>query len=113
VLKKRKRDEDWATKKAAAATEAKHKAVANRKEYFKRAESYVKEYRTQVGDGAPACRAGDSGRASCLPECCGRSPERTVQQRGTKGRSAARRSGGAWRQLNVTCGGAGSLAAQR
>ncbi|KAI3424350.1 hypothetical protein D9Q98_009903 [Chlorella vulgaris] len=50
VLKKRKRDEDWATKKAAAATEAKHKAVANRKEYFKRAESYVKEYRTQEAD---------------------------------------------------------------
>jgi hypothetical protein len=49
VLKKRKRDEDWATKKAAAATEAKAKAVATRKEIFKRAEQYVKEYRTQVG----------------------------------------------------------------
>jgi len=50
VLKKRKRDEDWATKKAAAATEAKAKAVATRKEIFKRAEQYVKEYRTQEAD---------------------------------------------------------------
>ena len=61
VLKKRKRDEDWATKKAAAATEAKAKAVATRKEIFKRAEQYVKEYRTQVG------RCARWGR---MPLCC-------------------------------------------
>jgi len=50
VLKKRKRDEDWAAKKAAAAAEAKQKSVASRKEIFKRAEQYVKEYRTQELD---------------------------------------------------------------
>lgn len=49
MLKKRKRDEDWAAKKAAAAAEAKQTAAAKRKEVFKRAEQYVKEYRTQVG----------------------------------------------------------------
>ena len=48
VLKKRKRDEDWATKKAAAVTEAKKKSKDKRKDIFKRAESYVKEYRDQV-----------------------------------------------------------------
>ena len=48
VLKKRKRDEDWATKKAAAVTEAKKKSKDKRKDIFKRAENYVKEYRDQV-----------------------------------------------------------------
>lgn len=48
VLKKRKRDEDWATKKAAAVTEAKKKSKDKRKDIFKRAEKYVKEYRDQV-----------------------------------------------------------------
>ncbi len=48
VLKKRKRDEDWATKKAANALEAKKKSRDQRKEIFKRAENYVKEYRDQV-----------------------------------------------------------------
>ena len=48
VLKRRKRDEDWAAKKAAAATDAKKKARDQRKDIFKRAESYVKEYRDQV-----------------------------------------------------------------
>eukprot|EP00887_Chlorella_sp_A99_P008230 scaffold12.g8230.t1 len=50
VLKKRKRDEDWAAKKAAAAAEASKKARATRKEIFKRAEQYVKEYRQQEAD---------------------------------------------------------------
>jgi len=50
VLKKRKRDEDWAAKKAAAATDAKKKSKANRQDIFKRAEKYVKEYRTQEAD---------------------------------------------------------------
>jgi hypothetical protein len=49
VLKKRKRDEEWGAKKAAALTEAKTKAKDRRKEIFKRAETYVKEYRDQVG----------------------------------------------------------------
>ena len=48
VLKRRKRDEDWAAKKAATATDAKKKARDSRKDIFKRAESYVKEYRDQV-----------------------------------------------------------------
>ena len=48
VLKKRKRDEDWATKKAAAVSEQKKKSKGSRNEIFKRAEKYVKEYRDQV-----------------------------------------------------------------
>ncbi|CAL5224504.1 g7200 [Coccomyxa viridis] len=50
VLKRRKRDEDWAAKKAATATDAKKKARDSRKDIFKRAESYVKEYRDQEKD---------------------------------------------------------------
>ncbi|EIE19109.1 60S ribosomal protein L7 [Coccomyxa subellipsoidea C-169] len=50
VLKKRKRDEDWAAKKAATAGDAKKKSRDQRKEIFKRAESYVKEYRDQEKD---------------------------------------------------------------
>lgn len=48
VLKKRKRDEEWATKKAAQQAEARSKAKETRKEIFKRAEQYVKEYRAKV-----------------------------------------------------------------
>ena len=48
VLKRRKRDEDWAAKKAAVAGDVKKKARDQRKEIFQRAESYVKEYRDQV-----------------------------------------------------------------
>lgn len=48
ILKKRKRDEEWATKKAALVAETKKKSKANRKDIFKRAEQYVKEYRDQV-----------------------------------------------------------------
>ena len=48
-LKKRKRDDDWANKKAATAAEAQKKARDSRKTIFKRAEAYTKEYRTKVG----------------------------------------------------------------
>ena len=48
VLKKRKRDEDWAAKKAAALADSKKHRKSNRKDIFKRAEQYVKEYRDQV-----------------------------------------------------------------
>lgn len=48
ILKKRKRDEDWAAKKAAAVADTKKKSKASRKDIFKRAEKYVKEYRDQV-----------------------------------------------------------------
>jgi len=49
-LKKRKRDEQWAKKKSEALAIAKTKAKENRKVIFKRAEQYVKEYRTQELD---------------------------------------------------------------
>lgn len=48
VLKKRKRDEEWANKKTAAAAEAQKKSRSSRRDILKRAESYVKEYREQV-----------------------------------------------------------------
>lgn len=48
LAKKRKRDEQWATERAAAAVEARKKARTTRAEIFKRAEKYVKEYRAQV-----------------------------------------------------------------
>jgi len=50
ILKKRTRDEAWASQKATAAAEAKAKATKNRDEIFKRAEKYVKEYRDQEKD---------------------------------------------------------------
>merc|ERR1719393_504438 len=50
VLKKRKRDEQWAAQKAAAAADAKKASEAKREEIFKRAEKYVKEYRDQEAD---------------------------------------------------------------
>ena len=58
ALKRRKRDEAWAAKKAAAEAEAKAAAEKNSQEIFKRAEKYVKEYRDQVRFGAiPAASA--------------------------------------------------------
>eukprot|EP00250_Pteridium_aquilinum_P035840 c9991_g1_i1 orf=166-909(+) len=50
VLKKRKRDEQWALARKEQATQAKLKSVANRKVIFKRAEQYIKEYRQQEAD---------------------------------------------------------------
>jgi len=50
VLKKRKRDEEWAEKKAADAASAKAAAVKKNTEIFKRAEEYVKQYRGQEND---------------------------------------------------------------
>ena len=48
ALKKRRRDEEWAAARASAAAEARSKRAASRTDAFKRAESYVKEYRAQV-----------------------------------------------------------------
>lgn len=48
VLKKRKRSEDWAAKRADAAKAKQLKAKSQRREVFKRAETYAKEYRQQV-----------------------------------------------------------------
>lgn len=48
LAKKRRRDDQWAAEKATAAVEAKKKARTTRSAIFKKAESYVKEYRSQV-----------------------------------------------------------------
>jgi len=50
LAKKRKRDDAWAAQRATAALDARKKARDTRKEIFKRAESYVKEYRQQEKD---------------------------------------------------------------
>jgi len=47
LAKKRKRDEQWAAEKAASAVEAKKKARTTRSAIFKKAEQYVKEYRSK------------------------------------------------------------------
>lgn len=48
LVKKRKRDEQWAAERAAAAVDSRKKARATRKIIFKKAEKYVKEYRDKV-----------------------------------------------------------------
>lgn len=48
ILKKRKRDDEWAAKQAALALQKKEKRRLQRKDIFKRAEKYVQEYRQQV-----------------------------------------------------------------
>lgn len=50
VLKKRKRDEQWAADRAEQQQKARADAKANRKVIFKRAEQYIKEYRQQEKD---------------------------------------------------------------
>eukprot|EP00850_Spirogloea_muscicola_P014027 SM000098S25107 [mRNA] locus=s98:272544:274240:- [translate_table: standard] len=50
VLKKRKRDEQWAAARAEAAQAARAAAKRSRKVIFKRAEQYIKEYRQQEAD---------------------------------------------------------------
>ncbi|MCO5578820.1 hypothetical protein L7F22_032667 [Adiantum nelumboides] len=50
VLKKRKRDEQWAVAKKEQAHQSKLKSFANRKIIFKRAEQYIKQYRQQEAD---------------------------------------------------------------
>ncbi|MCO5603444.1 hypothetical protein L7F22_057594 [Adiantum nelumboides] len=50
VLKKRKRDEQWALAKKEQAHQSKLKSFANRKIIFKRAEQYIKQYRQQEAD---------------------------------------------------------------
>ena len=48
VLKKIKREEEWALAKKQEAAAAKKKSVENRKLIFKRAEQYAKEYAEKV-----------------------------------------------------------------
>eukprot|EP00271_Cylindrocystis_brebissonii_P017299 TRINITY_DN4441_c0_g1_i1.p1 TRINITY_DN4441_c0_g1~~TRINITY_DN4441_c0_g1_i1.p1 ORF type:complete len:258 (-),score=71.79 TRINITY_DN4441_c0_g1_i1:273-1010(-) len=50
LLKKRRRDEQWAEERASQLLQAKTKAKENRKVIFKRAEQYIKEYRQQESD---------------------------------------------------------------
>ncbi|KAH7425135.1 hypothetical protein KP509_11G041100 [Ceratopteris richardii] len=50
VLKKRKRDEQWAVAKKECEQKLKLKSIVNRKTIFKRAEQYIKEYRQQEAD---------------------------------------------------------------
>eukprot|EP00897_Mesotaenium_endlicherianum_P003970 jgi/Mesen1/3600/ME000020S03137 len=50
VLKKRRRDEDWANARSEQLQAARAKNKENRKVIFKRAEAYVKEYRQQEAD---------------------------------------------------------------
>lgn len=50
LLKKRKRDEEWEAKRTATTDASKKKAKAGRKDIFKRAEQYVREYRAQEKD---------------------------------------------------------------
>jgi len=57
LAKKRKRDEQWAANKAAAATEAKKKAKASRTAIFKKAEQYVKDFLQQEKDTVRLKRA--------------------------------------------------------
>ena len=48
VLKKRKREEEWALAKKQSAEAAKKTNAANRKLIYKRAEQYAKEYAEKV-----------------------------------------------------------------
>lgn len=48
VLKKQKRNEEWALAKKQEAEESKKKNAANRKLIFNRAKQYSKEYEAQV-----------------------------------------------------------------
>jgi large subunit ribosomal protein L7e len=50
LAKKRARDENWAKERSVAALEARKAAKAARQDIFKRAESYVNEYRQQEKD---------------------------------------------------------------
>jgi large subunit ribosomal protein L7e len=48
LLKKRKRDEQWASTRKQQLEVSRSKNVKNRQLIFKRAEQYIKEYRSQV-----------------------------------------------------------------
>ncbi len=48
LLKKRKRDEEWASARKQQLEAARSKNAKNRQLIFKRAEQYIKDYRSQV-----------------------------------------------------------------
>lgn len=60
ILKKRRRNDEWAAKKAAEAAEASKKAKATRQLTFKKAQAYAKEYLQQVR-GCTACGLDNGG----------------------------------------------------
>jgi large subunit ribosomal protein L7e len=62
VLKKRRRADDWAAKRADAAAQKQLKVKSTRREVFKRAEAYAKEYRSQESDKIRLRREAKKGR---------------------------------------------------
>lgn len=82
LAKKRKRDETWAAAKATEAAEARKKARVTRREVFKRAEKYVKDYRAQVSRCHAVCVCAApffSLLLSCLLTCLGVKPVSSIQ----------------------------------
>ncbi|KAK9818650.1 hypothetical protein WJX74_008699 [Apatococcus lobatus] len=68
ILKKRKRDEEWAAKKAAKASDTRKYAKDKRSVIFKKAEQYVKEYRQQEQDLIRLTREAKSKGGYYVPE---------------------------------------------
>ena len=68
VLRKRKREEQWAAEKKEKALADREKALESRKIIFARAKQYAQEYDAQVSD-PPAPSRSDS-----LPSCCATRP---------------------------------------
>lgn len=95
ILKRRKRDEQWAADRAAAAETARAKRRAARADAFKRAESYVKEYRAQVrrGWGGGGEREGGGAREAEIGGSIGQTgPAPTLAPPRPLGNSASRRA---------------------
>lgn len=72
ILKKRKRDEEWAAKKAATASDTRKYAKEKRGVIFKKAEQYVKEYRQQARvpqATSSAQGSGSPGLSELDPNC--------------------------------------------
>jgi len=68
VLKKRKRVEKWQAEKDAAAATAAEEGKKKKEECFKRAEAYVKEYRSQEAQLATMKRAARKAGTFFVPE---------------------------------------------
>lgn len=100
ALKKRTRDEAWATTRAEGAAKARAARSAARKDAFKRAESYVKEYRAQVNQ--EAC-----GRVGAIPWLS----LGEVPRDGSVGRTERARGAEKTRERGSRRPGAGGLAA--
>ena len=68
VLKKRKRQEKWQAEKDAAAATAAEEGKKKKEECFKRAEAYVKEYRSQEQQLVTMKRAARKAGTFYVPE---------------------------------------------